>query len=730
MNRLSPLVLISLIISISVLFILAYIVGQRRRTKVKTAFIYFSSVMFVATFFEFLMRLGINNTLNRIFVTISLISLFYGGVSYLYYMYCVTGKNVNKIFFSLLAFATIGLIVAILFGEIHLDYNEKLGLTMAVPSILTSSLVAITGIPAGCYGFFMCWSYLKNNSIIKRRKIISLLMKGMILSISCGILLFIAVPLLFPSKTELYLLAPLCLIIHIYFMYQAVIRYQFLSVDFDQIEEGVKVLLDNITEGAIVFDTSGEVVQCNKVANNLFGIEITSSILKTFIAEYDFKEFYSYKETELVKDNKIFTVLLSQSEIKKDERKLGKILIIRDITDEVEKEKKRKNNIIRMNQAEKMESIGQLAGGIAHDFNNMLTGIIGSTELLKIHNANIDEKELEYIDIIFKAAIKASELTSQLLAFSRKEKIESEPININKVVDDAASILTRTIDKQNRIEIEKKAQENIVLGDNSALQNAILNLGINASQSMKDGGKILIKTSNKNISIDDCKFSTFDIKPGMYIKISVSDSGCGIPKDDLKKIYEPFFTTKEHGKGTGLGLSSVYGTTKTHNGSISVSSELGVGTTFSIFLPCHEGVVKKDDDHEKIVSGNGLILIVDDEELILKSTTLLLESMGYNVLCANNGTEALEIFKLDFKKIDLVILDMIMPVLNGAKTFLKMKQIDNNCNVIISSGFTDNENINSLIDEGLSGFIQKPFKSANLSKIISEKISSKQNYST
>ena len=367
----------------------------------------------------------------------------------------------------------------------------------------------------------------------------------------------------------------------------------------------------------------------------------------------------------------------------------------------------------------KMDAIGQLAGGVAHDFNNMLAGIMSSAELLK-SRFSAESIENTYIDMILHSSQRAADLNSKLLSFARKGKAVSTPINVHAVLDDAVGILERSVDKRIRITTRKTAKYHTVTGDNSQLQNAFLNLCINAANAMPGGGEIFISTENIDLDDSFCRTCPFNVVPGNYVYIEVRDSGVGIPPENLKKIFEPFFTTRPKGKGTGLGLASVYGTLQQHHGAISVYSEEGVGTSFHLYLPISEGVVPLYKKEEKIVSGSGRILLVDDEEIIRITAKEMLKDMNYEVLTAQNGQEALELYRVNSSRIDLVILDMVMPDMNGREVFPLIREINPEAKVIISSGFTKFEDLNAMNEQGLCGFIRKPYRKSELSRIVSD----------
>ena len=374
----------------------------------------------------------------------------------------------------------------------------------------------------------------------------------------------------------------------------------------------------------------------------------------------------------------------------------------------------------QLSHIQKMDAIGQLAGGIAHDFNNMLSGILGAAELLQMENMT-DEKRAHYIKILLDSTNRASELTKKLLTFSRKNICESSAVDIHDVLKSSGDLLSRSLDKKINLEMKLSAENHNIIGDNSQLMNMFINLGINAGHAMPDGGELIFSTRNVELEESFCKNSTFNINPGKYILIEVQDSGAGISADILPKIFEPFFTTKENGKGTGLGLSMVYGSIVQHNGAINVYSEIGRGSVFHIYLPLNENQISENKHAKReSVRGNGRILIVDDEEIIRLTVNDILESLGYQTLTAINGREALEIFKEKKDEIDLVLMDMIMPEMNGKECFFELIKIKPDVKIVLSSGFTRENDINDLIDLGLRAFIRKPFHTAELSKVLAE----------
>ncbi|MDC7234030.1 MAG: PAS domain-containing protein [Spirochaetales bacterium] len=392
----------------------------------------------------------------------------------------------------------------------------------------------------------------------------------------------------------------------------------------------------------------------------------------------------------------------------------------RDITErkQAELEKERLQN--QLSQSRKMEAIGQLAGGMAHDFNNILSVILNASQLLMIPSNKLNENCLKYVDMIHQSSIRASDLIGKLLAFSRKGEAVNTVLDLHQILSDVTDILKGTIDKKINISLVDNASHHNFAGDFSSIENALLNLGINASHAMPDGGKLEFRTCNTVLEKDFCDFSSFDVTAGEYIRIDVEDSGSGIPEENLDKIFEPFFTTKKTGQGTGLGLSAVYGTIREHQGMITVESEIGSGTTFSIFLPCVNKMANKTNESKSVESGSGTILLVDDEKLNRMVNKDILESLGYEVLLAENGLEAINVFKDKKSEIDIVLMDMIMPEMDGSEAFHEMNHIDESCKVIIASGYTNDQNIDDLLRAGLAGFIQKPYTVSEISKLLTQ----------
>lgn len=388
-----------------------------------------------------------------------------------------------------------------------------------------------------------------------------------------------------------------------------------------------------------------------------------------------------------------------------------------DITEKVAAEQERQELERVLAHARKMDAIGQLVGGIAHDFNNMLGGIMGAAEMLELHLPE-GSKALKFQKMIFDTASRSADLTRKLLAFSRTSPtVASTVVDIHDVLRETVIILQNTIDKRIQLVVDLRAEVCKVAGDPSQLHNALLNLGINSSQAMPDGGKISFITSIQEAAETTYPAADLPLEPGDFLEIKVTDTGCGIPPENLGKIFDPFFTTKEQGKGTGLGLAALYGTVQQHHGTIKVDSEVGSGTCFTILLPL------ADEDREVAEikplkkTGSGHILVVDDEEVMRLTARAILEDLGYTVETAENGDEALQVYSAS-SPFDVVILDMVMPVMNGRDCLEKLLRIDPSAKVILSSGFTQEDDLTEMKKIGLKNFIRKPYRSSELNQVV------------
>jgi PAS domain S-box-containing protein len=378
--------------------------------------------------------------------------------------------------------------------------------------------------------------------------------------------------------------------------------------------------------------------------------------------------------------------------------------------------------------ADKMEAIGRLAGGVAHDFNNILTAILGFTSLLKLRSEFSQEVE-QTAGFIEAAAEKASQLTQKLLGFARKGKHRNIPINLHDAVNEAVTLVSRTFETNIALKCRLSAGSPHILGDPIQIQQILLNLAINARDSMSgegSGGEEVLTISTRNLSSNEVPEAIRKVAQE-FVELTVRDTGCGMSREVQEQIFEPFFTTKSEGKGTGMGLSMVYGIVKNHGGAIAVESEPGEGALFSVFFPVTEVVVEQAEKTEVVsvggplaarLGGHSQILLVDDHKVIRDVTSRMLSSLGYTVTTAADGKEALQYYRTNRDRIDLVILDMVMPRMSAEECFGEIRKINPDVKVVLSTGYVNNHRVQEILDQGMAGFVQKPYQLEELSKVV------------
>ena len=398
-----------------------------------------------------------------------------------------------------------------------------------------------------------------------------------------------------------------------------------------------------------------------------------------------------------------------------DGRPIGFRGVLRDVSERKKAEEEKHKLEIQLQQAQKMESIGTLAGGIAHDFNNILMGIQGNASLMLLKISS-EHPNYEKIKNIEQYVQNGTALTKQLLGFARRGKYLVKATDLNEIIEKSSSLFART---RKEIRVRANLFESIWSAevDRGQIEQVLLNLYVNAWQAMPEGGDLYLNT--ENIILDGSYVKPYKVVPGRYVKISVTDTGVGIDKETQKRIFEPFFTTKEMGRGTGLGLASVYGIIKSHGGYINVYSELDQGTTFTIYLPASgKEAVEDEAVSTTIIKGTGTILLIDDEKMIIEVGRELLEELGYTVIPVMGGQAAIDVFKENHDKIDLIIMDMIMPGMSGSETFDHLKEINPEAKILLSSGYSIDGQASKILRRGCDGFIQKPFNMNQLAEKI------------
>jgi len=464
-----------------------------------------------------------------------------------------------------------------------------------------------------------------------------------------------------------------------------------------------------------------EVELIGKNIRELFD-ENNREILEKELAKHRRGEPSQYELTWTTKSGKKVPTLMSASPIFENWIHRGSFAVVTDLSEIKRAYEEKKRLEAQLQKIQRMESLGTLAGGIAHNFNNLLMGILGNVSLMLL-DKNSSHPDYEKLKNIEQYVQDGTSLTKQFLGFVRGGKYQVAPTNLNDLVKRSSDMFGQT---KRQIKIYTKFQKDIwtVEVDVGQIEQVLLNLYINAWQAMPGGGKLYLET--QNITLDENYVRPFKVKPGPYVKISVTDTGVGMDEEIKQRIFEPFFTTKEGGRGTGLGLASAYGIIKNHGGIITVYSEKGRGTTFNIYLPASEKeAIKQEKLAEGVLKGGETILFVDDEEMIIKTGKELLETLGYEVLIAKSGKEVIEIYREKNEQIDMVILDTVMPDIGGREIYHMLKKINPDIKVLLSSGYSINDEVEEMLARGCDGFIQKPFFLKELARKIREILNKK-----
>jgi len=492
-------------------------------------------------------------------------------------------------------------------------------------------------------------------------------------------------------------------------------------------ENKYRTVLEANPDSVIVYDKNGKVSYLNPTFTSVFGWTLDECLGKSmdmFIPKKDrpkthemIKRLFSGENLLAVqtrqntKSGDVIPVSISSAIFYDGENQpAGCVVNLRDIREQKKLE-------AQIHQAQKMEAIGTLSGGIAHDYNNLLMGILGNTSLMAF-DLRSDHPHYERLKNIEKYVQSGANLTKQLLGMAKGGKYEVKPIDINDLMKKSSEMFNRT---KKEIRIHSNYQKDLwrVEADTSQIEQVLLNLYVNASQAMPGGGELYLQT--ENVMLDDSYTRHFSLKGGNFVKISVTDTGEGMDDHVKKRIFDPFFTTKEIGRGTGLGLASAYGIVKNHGGIINVYSMINKGSTFNIFLPASTKEVKQDMlVNQQTFKGTGTILLVDDEDMIIDVGSQILASLGYMPLTARSGKEAIEVYQKNRDRIVMVVLDMIMPGMGGGETYDRLKKIDPEIRVLLSSGYSIDGQASEIMERGCDGFIQKPFNVMQLSLKIKE----------
>jgi PAS domain S-box-containing protein len=502
--------------------------------------------------------------------------------------------------------------------------------------------------------------------------------------------------------------------------------------ELQETERRYRSIFENAVEGMYQTTPSGTIIEANPAMARILGYESPCELMETitdlgaqvyvdpgararFLQEIEKRGVVQGFEAQMYrKDRSKIWVHIGGQAIRDDN---GNVVQYEGGVEDISERKRLEEQLV---QSQTMEAIGTLAGGSAHDFNNLLTAIIGYSQLIttRLHEGDPMLKEIQEIS---KAGGRAAELTSQLLAFSRKQVLQPQVISINRVVENIGKMIGRVIGEDIELISSLDPELGNIKADPGQMEQVIMNLAVNARDAMPQGGKLIIETSNKFLDEAYARLH-FKVRPGPYVMMAVSDTGCGMDAETQSQIFDPFFTTKELGKGTGLGLSTVYGIVKQSGGDIWVYSEPGRGTTFKLYLPCVDQEVHKLHPELSWIkpSGTETVLLVEDEAQVRNLAALVLREHGYEVLEATSGDDALRIAQQYEGGIHLLLSDVVMPQMSGKELADRIKSTRSDIRVLYTSGYTDDAVLHHGILDADLEFIQKPFTPNTLANKVRE----------
>jgi PAS domain S-box-containing protein len=492
-------------------------------------------------------------------------------------------------------------------------------------------------------------------------------------------------------------------------------------------EERYRRLFEESKDGVFIAGVDGHFIDVNHAGVEMFGYAskdemFAASLRKDFFTddhlfraikdELQARHFIKDYEVILKKrDGKpVITLVTASTLFDAKHAAIGFLGFVRDITSQRQIE-------MQLMHAQKMESVGTLAGGIAHDFNNVLSMILSASQLMKKAAMN-DGQQKRYCDMIAEATARGSSIAKQLLVFARSEQMDMKTLSVSHIVDEILVLMEHSLPKTISITKQYAVREGLMLGDSGHLHQALLNLAINAKDAMPAGGELRIAIANAEGAAVRQKFP--QAPDVLYISIAVSDTGVGMEASTQRRIFEPFYSTKERGKGTGLGLAIVHGIVKSHNGFIDVTSKQGEGTTFTMYFPTAAALEASAAPlpEELWQGGTETIMIVDDEQFIRDTTSDILRDYGYTVIEAKNGVEALQIYAARKEEIGLVITDLGMPGISGEELFVKLQQLNPDVKAVVSTGYLEHLSKRDMLDMGVLEVIQKPFNIARMLSIV------------
>jgi signal transduction histidine kinase/ActR/RegA family two-component response regulator len=720
-----PLMLIlALIVNV---FFIAAVHSLRRSEPISNSFILYIGWTSAWLFLEFILQIPISRGHELVICKILAVFWITVGFVFLNFIYRLLLRPHDKIFAFLGAISLAGALLAVSTNLVEAGYMRSLGGVGDIRGPLYT-LVATIPFVCCCFSMWLIWQAARRAANPEQRSIYRLILIGGLITIG----LITTLNLIVPSYADLprvFNIGSPAMPLFWIFVYRAAKRYRFLVFTVGQVGEEI---FNNTGDGLVVTDPAGFITKANKACAKILDTEdrdITGRPIGDFIVDGPPDENVRVREVELVGNQARRQVVLSQAFLGHANMKVGKVILLQDVTDQrqMEARLRKRNEVLEqqveehsdeLRQAQKMEAIGILAEGIAHDFNNILAAILGFSTAAR-EDTSDDSMLANDMDEVLMATRRARDIVQQLLTFSGRSDRVGVDLDVASSVREALGLLKVSLPKEIEIVCNTEADEAFVHGDPTQINQVIMNLATNAYHSMgSKGGRLTIFLGKEDLDQDFVALMP-PLSAGEHVIIEVQDTGCGMDAETQRRIFEPFFTTKASGEGTGLGLSGVLKIVKDIGGAITVNSRLGDGTSFRVYLPSVKQVaVRQGENLESISAGSERILIVDDEEQLIRMYKRLLEPAGYQLTCLSNSFEAWIAFRDSPNDFDLVITDQTMPEMKGTELATEILGIRPEIPIMLISGYADAVSPVVAKEIGIARFLSKPVSKAELAESI------------
>jgi signal transduction histidine kinase/CheY-like chemotaxis protein len=708
------LIFIPLLTFLSVLYIFAYVQGQRKKSVVNNSFLLFTFFMMMAPLVHFLIHLPITEKFTGRLYQLIIPIIFSLGFLFLNFVFTLINKPRNTRYWVCLAMCIVSIVILYFFSPIAIVAIPGYKTLLPVPSIWFIPLFILTLFVIPSYAIILCLLHIKKETNIVLFRQVRLVITGAFISTPFTFFTVIIGPLFLNNYIYLRF-ASLGILINVVFMLRAVQRHFLMSVNIEQIENAFFRLFENSHDSVILMDGQGVAIQVNNSAKTLFNLEtlsINREFLEQRITEYDFSRDVTDISATFNCDHGIKHLQFSQSLVKEGDISLGKLLIIRDIT------LQRKTEQLLL-ETKNIESIGQLAGGIAHDFNNFLCGIMSNLSLAKM-DLDPSSKTAELISLSEKTAVHARDLARQLLTFSKGDCRKNEVFDVVELIHEICSLMTHGSSADISLDLPKTPVS--IKADKGQICQVFQNLILNAIESMPHGGALQLYGKVVFLQAETAPQN----QAGTFFQVSVADQGNGIAPEHISRIFEPYFTTKP--KGNGLGLAIVNSIISKNKGNISVTAHSCKGTVFTLCLPVTADAFETSSRPVTTASVKpGRILIMDDYPTVRLSLALLLTRLGYTVDQASSGNQALEKYDITTKGNGIyqaIITDLTVPdAMGGMELAEELHKRDPALCIIVSSGYSEEIAISRYRDFGFAGVLHKPYNQEELQDVLESVLS-------